>query len=149
MNTDKVLRIVGIAALAFFALQWVAGKVYEKFIIGSIGLTKKKLTPYGLELRIVMPITNKTPVNLPIDGFQGSLLYGSARLANVSIITPLVISGGATTDIVIETQIKYEDISASIIDLINTGEYLRNLRVKGNLFSSGIIFPVDRTISIL
>lgn len=148
-KTDKVLKYLGIGFLVYQAFNWFSNQAMQRFAVGRPSFRVRKLNPTFLDGLLTIPITNSTPVNLPIDGFKGDILYGQYRVAGVAINQPVTLAGNQTINLEISVSIDYANLADNIVSLVTSGEFLQNLRVKGQLLSSGLIVPINQSIQIL
>lgn len=149
MSTKKLIELAGIGALLYLAFQYLGGVVASYFSVGTPRFKVKALKPTFFEGTLILPIINNTPASIPIDGFKGQLLYGQYKLADIAVNQPFSLTANDTAEMPVSVYIGYGDLSGNLVDLISSGSFLQSLRVKGHVFSKGVVVPVDNTIQLI
>lgn len=151
MGTKKnsLLYWAGLAALLYMASNYLSGVISSKISFGTPRLKKGPITFEGIRVEISQPISNKLPVSFPIDSFQGSILYGEKVLSTLMLTNPIVVDANATSELKINADLNFANVVGNISDLIQSGEYLQGLYLKGFVASSGVIYPFKEKISLV
>jgi len=130
----------GYAALAYFGLTYLGTAVANEISFGKPRLKIKKTTFTGIDATISIPITNNLPISFSIDTFKGEVLYGDKKLSDLLLNHAMVISGGETSVLDIQTVLNFENLATNIVDLIASGDYLQSIYLKGFVVSSGVAY---------
>jgi len=145
---EKLLRNIGLVALAYYGIQWISNALASKVSVGTLRAQNLKFSPTGVFFELIMPINNKTGVAAPVDGFTGSLFYGPYNLAGLAMPQPVTVESGTSTNIPFLVTIPYGDFAANVVDIIQTGNFLNGARVEGILTVGGINVPINQPITV-
>lgn len=149
MKQNSILSWIGIGAILYFAAKALGAGVSQKLRLGNPGLKIMGSTALELRAQLSLPFENLTPVSIPLDGFDGALVYGSYALASIHLPSSLTLQAHQTVEIPIDLQIVYANLATQLTELIGNSDYLNQLRVIGQIHSSGIIIPVNQKIKVL
>lgn len=145
----NILAIIGVAAIGWFLLSKLVNNVISAISFESVGLKLGGLTPSGLEISVPITLRNNTNLSIPIESFRGSLIYGTQEIAPVFINVPTTINAQASSTIQVESKISFLAAAQDLLDLINSKQYLNNLRLVGQLSYQGVGIPIDHVIKII
>lgn len=140
------LIVIGVAAIAFFAWRTMASDIIARFSVDRVRARVKSWKLDGVTVEILLDIRNDSGVSIPIDGFFGRLMYGPHQLSLINAPSPLSLKSGGITTASFNALISYADLSAQIIALIESKDFLQNLTIEGYVQSSGIRVPVNRSL---
>lgn len=148
MNS-KTLSWIGIGFLMWQVLKGAGSAIASYFDIGIPRIKLGKLTFTGLRAQVFLPIINRSPASVPIDSFQGSLLYGQYNISNLYLDRPVQIERNGSTELQFNVFMDFGRLSDNVVDMISNGQYLNSFRIKGHITSKGVVFPVDQPIQII
>lgn len=146
-NTKWIIPGVALAGLGLFLFvrSW-ASRAAEQLSVKGIRARLKDTTFSSTRIEILLDLHNDTGVSVPVEGFQGYLLYGSTRLAPLEIKDPIVIQTGQQVTVVLNAHLQYTQLGLNILELIQSGQFLNRLYVEGILRTGGINVPVSKNI---
>ncbi len=147
-QTDSVLRFAGILALGYFLLNSVGNAIANRISIGRPLLRVNRISGLGVEVTLILPVVNSTPVSAPIDGLSGNIIYGNQVLSQVVLNRSLTITANNSTDLTFNASLDFAQLGTSVVNIIDSGEWLQSLRFKGQAVSKGVVFPFDRAFQI-
>lgn len=151
---DKVLRNLGILALigigGYLVFQQVAQKVYVSNV--KMKLDKPSWTRFTGQ--VLLTIRNKTAVSVPIESFDGVLLYGKYLLSRLVIASPYTIVGGESVTIPVNFTVDYSTLGDNVGLLLQNffdkkDSLLQSFRVQGTLVAGGLSIPINYPIQVL
>lgn len=142
-------KTIGILLLGYHLFKEFGTQVANRLSMGKPRLKFGNIRPQGINATLILPVTNSNPANLPVESFQGQVLYGQFPLSDVYLDSPQVLQSDSTTELKFNILIDTSRFSGSVIDIVNSGQLLQSLRLKGFLKSGGIVFPIDRTLQLL
>lgn len=87
---------------------------------------------FGLnsKINLDLEITNNNNIGVEVLGFEGDLYYGVKDLGNVSSGS-FMLGAGETNGTTVITELRLLDVANNILQLIQDGDYLNELKVKG------------------
>ena len=148
MQTDKLFKTAGILGIAYLVINAISNAIYSRIQFGTTGIKLGTVTAQGVNVEITQPITNTNPVSFPVEQLEFNVLYGDNVLSRVVMPQEVSIEANETTLLEFDAFLNFGDLGGSVMDLINSGEYLQALRVKGFAKSSDIVIPFTNTISV-
>ena len=92
---------------------------------------------------------NRFGFGIPIDGFEGQLMYGSIPLSRISLPSPVTLNSNAATDININATIYWDQLASNIVTQIQNKQLLQPIRIVGRVVVKGIGVPVDYQLEII
>lgn len=140
-----ILILGGLSILIFSGFR-AAGDTMSRFSVQSITARIHKLLWEGIVVRLTMNIENESGVAIPIDSFQGVLKYGQQVVAPIHLLNPVTIERGQTSSVQFDVPISYTTLGQNITALIESGQFLNNLRVEGVVTAGGINVPFTKNI---
>lgn len=140
-NNSDVIKWAGIAAILYLAFNYISGALSSKISFGRPRIKVNKPTWTGLKVEITQPITNNLPVSFPIESFKGEVLYGDKKLSDLMLTNPIVLEANNTSNLTINADLNFENLAGNIADLIQSGEILQSIYLKGFIASSGVVYP--------
>lgn len=144
-----ILILMGVGLLLFTGTRAAAQSVAQRFGVTKVGVRIDKWLLNGILLRLTMHIRNDSSVAIPIDGFQGVIQYGPTVLAPIQLDNPISIAPNQETIVPFTAPIDYADFAQNIAQIIQSKNFLNNLRVSGQLMSKGITVPVSKNLLAL
>lgn len=147
-KVNEGLRWVGIAALAYFGFNMLYNAVYNRVGFGKPRIRLSNPTLTSVRAEITFPIENNNPVAFPLEGLIAQVVYGPYILATLVQSQPVEIKANDTTLLVFNTRLDYANLGGSIMALVESGEFLQTLRIRGEAISSGLKIPFDNPISV-
>lgn len=145
----NILAIIGVAAIGLFILNKLVNRVISAISVDRVGLSFGALTAAGLDITVPITIKNNSDLTIPIDSFRGQLIYGAQEIAPVFINVPVSIKSHESSTLKVESRINFVDVARDVLDLINSKQYLNNLRLVGTLQYEGVGLPIDQVITII
>jgi LEA14-like dessication related protein len=126
MNWTKIALFGGLAAGAYYALNYFAGGIQYAFSgIKMLGLE-------GLKLKVSVrySVTNKNDISATVTGLNGRIFYGGYELNQINLAQPVTIAPGATEEI---------DLRFTILPGSLLSEILRFFENKDKTFRSFLL----------
>lgn len=139
-----VLAVIGISITFGKKIQNIISKVYVK----RVAAKDVKLTWTGLTGKILIEIQNNSNISVTLTGFVGKAYYGAYPLADLTIASPVTIATESSTIILVDVRTDYSQLPQTVSDIIQSGQYISALKIKGNLYGEGVSLPIDYTISL-
>jgi len=141
----------------FFALggflAWLIGSVSKNINGIKDSLSFGRITSSGVSptlntvtFNLAIDVVNGSDTALPFDSFDGNLFFGENNLSRVLINNPVVIQSMATTSVPLAVEVRYTDVPISILNIIQSGNFLNELRLRGNIRSGILSIPIDRKL---
>ena len=144
-TAQNILMWIGIAALLYMGGNRLSEETLKRISYGVPKIKVKKAGLIGLEIQIIMPITNRTPVGFPVDSLTASIFYGTNRITDFALAAPIIIESNNTTSLLFDVTLNYATLAQSVENVYNSESWLQYLRVEGTSISKGIVFPFDST----
>lgn len=141
-------KLIAYIFAGYYALQYIGTQVANRLSVGKPRVKFGRISPAGVRATLFLPVTNANPASLPVESFQGQILYGPYALSDLYLNSPVVIQANETTELQFDILIDTSRFSGSVIDLVNSGQLLQSLRLKGWLKSGGVVFPIERTLQL-
>lgn len=145
---EKMLRNIGLVALAYYGFKWLSGALASKVSVGTLQAQGLTFSPTGVNFTLIMPLNNNTGVSVPVDGFTGSLFYGPYNLAGLALVQPVTVQAGSSTALEFLVNIPYANLAGSVVDIIKSGNWLNGARVEGILNAAGVNIPINQPITV-
>ena len=141
----SLLEWVGLGFISWYALSSFTSKVVENVSFQKAMAQNFRLTGDGISFLLNMTFLNDLPFDIPSNNFSGRLFFGNTAFANVE--TGLIeMKADQSTTVPVNVTATIQDIGTGIIDVIQTRDFLRQVRLKGTLFSNGVSVPVDTSL---
>lgn len=147
-QSDQLLRIGGIAFLAYLLFSGVASAAYSNLSFSRPRIRFGSISLSGVDATVSVQITNNNPAGLPLDNLLANIVYGPYILTTLTLQEPITIAANTTTELQFQTRLDFAQLGGNIAALITDGNFLQALRLTGTAYSNGIAFPFDNTISI-
>lgn len=141
-------RLIAFGFIGYYALQYLGTQVGNRLNVGKPRIKVKGINATGIRAMLFLPVTNTNPASLPVEAFQGQILYGTYPLSDLYLNSPTVIQANETTELQFDIIIDTSRFTGSVVDLVNSGQLLQSLRLKGHLKSAGVVFPIERTLQL-
>lgn len=145
----NLFTFIGIAAIGLFVLNKLFNAIADSITIKDVAIKFGSLDLTGLKIQVPLTIQNNSDISIPVESFRGQIIYGAQEIAPVMINVPHTIDAHNTSVLTVDSKINFLEIAQDILDLINSGQYLNNLRLVGILTYKGIGIPIDRMITII
>lgn len=145
---DKLLKLIGIGAIIYFVSNKLGRELSNRISVGKITIQIRKAFP-EFNLRLFIPVINNTPLSLPFDRFAGKLYYGNVPLADMDVSDPTTLEAGETITTELDVKVGYDNVTEQIANILQGGQILNRFYVKGYVYSSGVIIPIDQNIQII
>lgn len=143
---DRLLKLGGIAFVIYLLATKAGSALYNQILVGRPRIKLGKLSVSGIQAILTIPVTNNLPVSAPLDALMGQVMYGVYPVADFAMNSKVVILANQTTELVINTYLDWSKLAGSLIDLVESGQFLNALTVKGHAVSSGIVFPFENKL---
>lgn len=98
---------------------------------------------------IGMRVQNNNVIGGRVQRFDGELFYSNARLGSVQMVQPFEIGPGETRRLDFTARISIAELPGQISNLIQSGQVLGSVRIKGILKTADVNIPIDQNIPIL
>jgi len=147
-KTDNALKYLGIAAIAYFLVKKIASDVLNDISFGRPSISIGNTTLTGLNITIKLPVTNNTDLSIPVNAVNADVLYGNNVLSTVFANNSFTVAANNTTEVTFNAVLDYSQFSNSIISLIESREWLQDLKLKGHAVTGGLVFPFEETFTI-
>jgi len=94
-------------------------------------------------------ITNNNPAGGRVEQFVGEIYYSSAKLTDIQILQPFEIEANDTRRLDVTAKIDVAQFPFQILQLIQQGELLGSVRIKGILNWKGVNVPIDQNVPLI
>jgi LEA14-like dessication related protein len=142
----KLLAVLGIGYVVFSS--FLSG-VISKLSLDSASIRFGNFTLQGVAVTVPLTIRNDSSTAIPIQGFEGAIYYGNEPLATLLRTDPVSITANALTTVNVDSTILFVNLAEDIINIIKTKSFSNNLRLVGDLFTEGIIIPINQVVTII
>lgn len=105
-------------------------------------------TPTFIFIDMVFRVQNDNVVGGTADGFEGTLFYAQTKMGDISLMGPISLPGESTIDLAMTARLSLEQLPVDIAVMIESGNFLGALRVKGTLYTSYVNIPIDQNVPI-
>ncbi|MBK6546402.1 MAG: hypothetical protein IPG12_14190 [Saprospiraceae bacterium] len=143
----NVLSFVGLFFIGYILVTSIAKKVANNLSLVKATVKFGSISFNGVSVTANLHIQNNTSLAIPLQGFNGYIVYGASPVAPVIINRSVVIEPNRISIISIDSFIDFQKIGLSIADIIKRGEYLSSLRLKGSLAYESLSIPIDVNIN--
>ncbi|MEO0627946.1 MAG: hypothetical protein AAFY48_04320 [Bacteroidota bacterium] len=142
------LAWAGLGLVVFLIGKNAVTNLVSRINFGTPRINLGEFTFSGVDAEIFIPISSQLPTDVPIEWFEGRLVYGQFEVARVFIPQAIQIISGDTTTLRTRAQIRYVNLSHSLISLIQSGQFVRQLRLVGVLRAGGVNWPINQNLSV-
>lgn len=147
--TQTQQRTINLAATVlgiFFVLNQLANRLLNKISYGMPKFILHNISLTNISGTIILPVTNKNKIAIPIDGFSGYLYHSNVPIASLDFTEPITITANNTTQISIRVAARLENIASGIVNVISTG--YQGFKLKGVFRSAKVNIPIDTHVPI-
>ncbi len=144
----KPLEIIGAGLLLSWLFKSAGNSVVNKLQVQKIKIDQPVFTFDGAHIDLYFTIKNNGLISLPLDGFSGVLKYGDTSLSSLSISQSTTLEAGSISVVPASAFIGFAQLANELLDLIQSGDFLNGLYVKGNLISSSVNIPINQPITL-
>lgn len=134
------------AGVLFLVGSTVARAVTQRISVQRVRARMKSLSLTYANVEILIDIHNTAGVSVPIDSFQGRLMYGGQSLADIHAPNPVVVNHNQTTTLTLVVPVQFTRLAENIVQLIESGQFIQALHVEGIIRSGGISVPVQKNL---
>ena len=149
MRGSCILKLIGIGAIAWFLFSKFTNKISDGISFEKARLKWGSLTINGISITVILRFFNANGFGIPIDGFEGQLMYGSITLSRISLPSPVTLISNSATDININATIYWDQLASNIVTQIQNKQLLQPIRIVGRVVVKGIGVPVDYQLEII
>lgn len=149
MKASCILKLALIGGLVYYLIRRVGSNIANAITFQKASLNFDSVDLAGADLSIVLSYRNDNGIAIPIDSFDGFLMYGPVRLAAVRIKGPVSLAPKSISQIPVKSRISFLDLSSDIINLVKSRQFLQGLTVTGFITVKGASLDVDYPIQIL
>ena len=146
MNNGKKIGIAlivsGLGFIGFKLFKAAKGLEFDK-----IRFVSKQISLRGITVNLVFPIKNNESTTLPFDGFDGSLRYGSHKLATITMPKGNSIEAKKTVEHAVEIRILFLELLGEVLSIVKTGDFLNAATIEGDIKSLGLKFSQKQKIN--
>lgn len=146
-KTDQALKWAGIIAIIYLVANQAANAILARIFVGSPTIQLGTISLSGIEVTLKVPVSNNTPLPIPVDSLQATVNYGGQPLTDVYLNQSLQIAPNDTTILTFRAILDYAQLSQSVANIIDTQSWLQALTFKGFVTSAGVVFPFEETFS--
>lgn len=129
-------------------LGYLAYRLYTKVYVERSSLRNLRPTWDGLTGTVVMQVKNQSNTPLPIQGFQGVILYNNINMANL-VIGPSVIQPRTTTNIEVQFKALWAELPTSIEQIFKQQAWYPQFSVRGTLYAAQLQIPINQQLWIV
>ena len=148
MAKRSKLEWFGIAAIAYFAFKYASEAVFARIFVGSPSIQLGRISATGIEATLKVPITNNTPLPLPLEALQATVKYGGNPLTTVNLYEGIEIAPNGTTELSFTAILNFSELGQSVANLIESRSWLQALTFEGIATSQGVVFPFTQTFRV-
>ena len=149
MRGSCILKLIGIGAIAWFLFSKFTNKISDGISFEKARLKWGSLTINGISITVILRFFNANGFGIPIDGFEGQLMYGSIPLSRISLPSPVTLISNSATDININATIYWDQLASNIVTQIQNKQLLQPIRIVGRVIVKGVGVPVDYQLEII
>jgi len=143
---DKALKFLGIGALVWLVLKNIGNSIVSKLSLSKVKIQNVNINLQGVSFKIIASVQNNSQISLPLQDFKGFVMYGQSVLTEVTLGSPEIIAAQSIVDIPFNSHIPINQLSNTIISMIESGQWLNSLYLEGTIYSEGISIPVSKAI---
>lgn len=149
MRGSCILKLIGIGAIAWFLFNKFANKISDGISFEKARLKWGGITVNGITVTVILRYFNANGFSIPIDGFEGQLMYGDIPLSRITLPSPVTLTSNAATDINIDATIYWDQLAGNIVTQIQNKQLLQPIRIVGRVVVKSIGVPVDYQLEII
>lgn len=149
MRGSCILKLIGIGTLAWFLFKKFANKISDGITFEKARLKWGNITISGITVTVILRYFNANGFAIPIDGFEGQLMYGDIPLSRISLPSSVTLNSNSATDINIDATIYWEQLAGNIVTQIQNKQLLQPIKIIGRVVVKGIGVPVDYQLEII
>jgi LEA14-like dessication related protein len=135
--------IAAIAVALMIGCASLVGSLVEEPKVSFAGLAIREAKPEGATAVITLRIENPNGVRLTVDNLEYNLELGGHKVAEAQIEKITAIEAHATSNVEIPVPFRYDQVFASILDLISKGTAV--YKVNGSARIGFFTLPFDHT----
>lgn len=124
MRGSCILKLIGIGFIAYFLFNKFANKISDGITFEKARLKWGSLTINGISITVILRYFNANGFGIPIDGFEGQLMYGDIPPARISLASPVKLAFNVATDININATIFWNQLADNIVTQIHNKQLL-------------------------
>lgn len=143
--------ILGGGLLAYFwrkAPDVIGGVVDDNFEVGTPSIQFGSINILQTIFNGQLPITNKSGFNLPVDSFIGELRFNGGKVADVSGLTPTIISANSVSSFPFQVIIPNLSAIERVIREPGRGGQVTGLDIVGMVVINGAQVPINAPITV-
>jgi LEA14-like dessication related protein len=149
MNKKLIIgSVISVTIIGF----WLSSKANQFVKNITYRFSNPRVSILNTNIKMDLKINNKNQFDMEVEGFNGRLLYGRNEIGTVtsgSLI--LEAMGSDVTEVTVD--LKVIDMASGVIQMIESGNYLQKLKVKGIIRlknpSSGITINVPYNENVI
>lgn len=149
MRGSCILKLIGIGFIGYYLFNKFANKISDGITFEKARLKWGSLTINGISITVILRYFNANGFGIPIDGFEGQLMYGSISLARISLPSPVTIAYNCATDININATIFWNQLADNIVTQIQNKQLLQPIRIVGRVIVKSVGVHVDYQLEII
>lgn len=127
MRNRRLVKIAVISVGAFLLLKWLAARTYNKITYSAGGLRVHKISFDGLDLRMLLTVTNQSDIPAPVTAFIGKLYYyfpgnnTPSELGTLTQVQPVQLPGFGSVDIEFKMLAPILGSALSLLNILTDG----------------------------
>lgn len=149
MRGSCILKLISIGFIAYYIFNKFASKISDGITFEKARLKWGSLTINGISISVILRYFNANGFGIPIDGFEGQLMYGDIQLARISLPSAVTLASIGATDININATIFWNQLADNIVTQIQNKKLLQPIRIVGRVIVKGVGVPVDYQLEII
>ncbi|MBK9718269.1 MAG: LEA type 2 family protein [Saprospiraceae bacterium] len=149
MRGSCILKLIGIGFIGYYLFNKFASNISDGISFEKARLKWGSLTINGISITVILRYFNANGFGIPIDGFEGQLMYGNIPLARISLPSSVTLASNVATDININATIFWNQLADNIVTQIQNKQLLQRIRIVGRVIVKGVGIPVDYQLEII
>lgn len=146
MRWYSVLSVIGVVALGYMLVKNVLNKLADGVSFVGARLRWGNISTSGVNLTVILSYRNSNPISLSVESFNGSIVYGIHKLAELNLTNPTVLKANSVTEIPINTSMVFSNLVDEVVNLIISGKLRQGLRAVGFIKINGISMGVNYSL---
>lgn len=159
MKGTKNILLVGIIAAGI----WYLTRQTSRFDIGQAGLSALSLKGNGIQIKVRIPILNRSDITATVQNFLGQLYYGTTPLGLIQLTNPVQLAARAQASPELSILINYGSLGIELVSALIKVLNIQlpgapapdpatpvvdpsQFRIRGTLYVSGVAVDINQSI---
>lgn len=143
MRFKCVLALIGAIALGAFLLKKLAKGISDGITFDSGSIKFNEIRSLSASITVLLSFRNDNPIDIPINAFNGYLMYSGARISTLQLSGPVNLKSNSITSIQINSNISFVELATDAVNLILNKSFNNNLRIVGVVNVKGVNADID------